>query len=143
MIRDVADLLETVAASSLDVPALYATFLKALIAAKFDDTPLVPGSPRINGAIDGTTNRMPPQGYTGPVENLNDASKHSIFNPAAPMFNSVDFSTGEMGPVADVSTFPPRMAPPQTEVNPTQMLSMESILNSDFWDNVLVPGMSH
>lgn len=54
--------------------------------------------------------------------------------------NSITFpSNGEMGPVADMSIFPPKMAPNTTEDNPA--MSFESILSSDFWDSVLVPGM--
>lgn len=45
-----------------------------------------------------------------------------------------------MGPVADISTFPPTMAPSPTQLD-MSMLSMDSILSADFWDNVLVPGM--
>lgn len=48
--------------------------------------------------------------------------------------------SGEMGPVADISTFPPTMAPPQQHGMDMNMLSMDSILSADFWDSVLVPG---
>lgn len=48
--------------------------------------------------------------------------------------------SGEMGPVADISTFPPTMAPPQQHGMDVNMLSMDSILSADFWDSVLVPG---
>jgi hypothetical protein len=44
----------------------------------------------------------------------------------------------EMGPVADMSTFPPTMANAQPD--DMGMLSMNSILSGGFWDNVLVPG---
>lgn len=44
----------------------------------------------------------------------------------------------EMGPVADMSTFPPTMANAQPD--DLGMLSMNSILSGGFWDNVLVPG---
>jgi hypothetical protein len=44
----------------------------------------------------------------------------------------------EMGPVADMSTFPPTMA--NTQPDDLGMLSMNSILSGGFWDNVLVPG---
>ena len=47
--------------------------------------------------------------------------------------------TGEMGPVADISTFPPTMAPTPAGMD-MNMLSMDSILTSEFWDSVLVPG---
>lgn len=59
----------------------------------------------------------------------------AAFNPLA----EFNFDS-EMGPVADMSTFPPTMAPQQAE--DMSMLSMDSILSTSFWDNVLVPGMS-
>jgi hypothetical protein len=46
---------------------------------------------------------------------------------------------GEMGPVADMSTFPPTMASNQPDDN-TGMMSMDSILSNGFWDSVLMPG---
>jgi hypothetical protein len=45
----------------------------------------------------------------------------------------------EMGPVADMSTFPPTMAPNPSENN-MGSLTMDNILSSGFWDSVLVPG---
>lgn len=47
---------------------------------------------------------------------------------------------GEMGPVADISTFPPTMAPHSDDH--MGMLSIDTILSTSFWDNVLVPGKS-
>lgn len=46
----------------------------------------------------------------------------------------------EMGPVADMSTFPPTMANSRDDDGGMGMLSMDTILNGGFWDNVLVPG---
>lgn len=53
------------------------------------------------------------------------------------LINEFQFDS-EMGPVADMSTFPPTMA--TAEDNATGMLSMDSILSGNFWDSVLVPG---
>lgn len=50
------------------------------------------------------------------------------------------FGNGEMGPVADMSTFPPTMAP-NPSLPDISMMSMDSILSADFWDSMLVPGM--
>lgn len=50
---------------------------------------------------------------------------------------------GEMGPVADLSTFPPTMVDPMQMFgqDSNQLLTMDSILgDGTFWDNVLVPG---
>lgn len=46
----------------------------------------------------------------------------------------------EMGPVADISTFPPTMAPNPSEDALAGALTMENILSSGFWDSMLVPG---
>ncbi len=56
------------------------------------------------------------------------------------MLNEYQFIS-EMGPVADMSTFPPTMAP----VNPAEdnmgaSLAMEDVLSSVFWNSMVVPG---
>jgi len=49
---------------------------------------------------------------------------------------------GEMGPVADMSTFPPTMMAQKTSEGASpNMLSMDSILSANFWDNILIPGL--
>lgn len=45
----------------------------------------------------------------------------------------------EMGPVADMSTFPPTMAPMPTD-DASAGMTMDNILSSGFWDSMLVPG---
>jgi hypothetical protein len=56
------------------------------------------------------------------------------------LLNEFQFNS-EMGPVADITTFPPTMAPypPEDSMN---ALSVENILSSGFWDSMLVPGKS-
>jgi hypothetical protein len=54
------------------------------------------------------------------------------------MLNEFQFDS-EMGPVADISTFPPTMAPHPSE-DSLGVLTMENILSSGFWDSMLVPG---
>ena len=54
------------------------------------------------------------------------------------MLNGFQFDS-EMGPVADISTFPPTMAPHPSE-DSLGSLTMENILSSGFWDSMLVPG---
>jgi hypothetical protein len=48
----------------------------------------------------------------------------------------------EMGPAADISTFPPTMAPPLPMDDGATLggMTMENILSSGFWDSMLVPG---
>lgn len=144
LIKDVASLLERAAVGPLHTPALYATFLKALISAKFEGTNTVLNSPRMNmgTSINGMNLQINNQAISNTVEERNVGVKPNILGANAQMFNPMDFSAGEMGPVMDMSTFPPRMAP-QTEEPPSQLLSMDSILSSDFWDSVLVPGYSN
>ena len=54
------------------------------------------------------------------------------------LLNEFQFNS-EMGPVADISTFPPTMAPYPSE-DSMGALTVESILSSGFWDSMLVPG---
>ena len=77
-----------------------------------------------------------------PQDQRNDGTvkPYMLGHGMEPTMNSINFqSAGEMGPVEDMSTFPPRMAP--TEEN-AELMYMENILSNDFWDSVLVPGMS-
>ena len=57
--------------------------------------------------------------------------------PTSPLGFQVN---SEMGPVADMSTFPPTMAPTNPNGDVSGMLPMDSILSTNFWDSVLVPG---
>ena len=56
------------------------------------------------------------------------------------LLNEFQFDS-EMGPVADISTFPPTMAPYPPEDN-MGTLAVDNILSSGFWDSMLVPGKS-
>ena len=72
-----------------------------------------------------------------------DAGQHdmSLFGSTMSMNGVNDFHfTSEMGPVADMSTFPPTMATLPTTDEGMGMLSMENIFSNGFWDSVLVPG---
>ncbi|KAH7107577.1 fungal-specific transcription factor domain-containing protein [Auriculariales sp. MPI-PUGE-AT-0066] len=170
MIKSIPDLLESVAAGPLHTAALYATFLRALITVKLEassaqtsDGPTSAQRSNSEGAnqsqnysallsqqpglsqqhqqpqmhLSGQPPAMADQHYYG-----TGASSHSLdYSLGIPEFQ---FS-GEMGPVADLSTFPPTMVDSLhnfgEEAN--QLLTMDSILgDSSFWDNVLVPGYS-
>ena len=56
------------------------------------------------------------------------------------LLNEFQFDS-EMGPVADISTFPPTMAPYPPE-DSMGTLAVDNILSSGFWDSMLVPGKS-
>ncbi|KAF9032161.1 hypothetical protein BDZ89DRAFT_1063535 [Hymenopellis radicata] len=126
LVKDVADVLENISVSPQHTTALYGGFLKALISARLGAT---------NG--DMKHNSSPTIGSMGPPQ-TNGHSTNS-FRDTSKLLSDFQFE-GEMGPVADMSTFPPIMAPSDEAHNGTNGLSMDSILSSNFWDSVLVPG---
>ena len=131
LVNDVADILERAAAGPLHTPALYSCFLRALVSAKTE-----PSSSETEGQSLQTSNS-----HTTSHE-LNGAASGSNMNVAPAVDPLAEFQfDSEMGPVADMSTFPPTMAPFPTEDN-FGMLTMDSILSASFWDSVLVPGKS-
>lgn len=72
--------------------------------------------------------------------NLGFLGSGRLDGPTTPLGFQVN---SEMGPVADMSTFPPTMAPTDPNSDVSGMLPMDSILSTDFWDSVLVPGKAH
>ncbi|KAI5122222.1 hypothetical protein M0805_002711 [Coniferiporia weirii] len=150
LIQDIADLLENIAAGPLHTPGLYSTFLRALISAQSDGS-MRQGSPRsdpisrkqehvgANGYATNTADEHPLNGGMSVGDSLAflGTGFDGAATPAGYQFNS------EMGPVADMSTFPPTMAPTNPHDEASGMLSMDSILSTGFWDSVLVPGYSN
>ena len=117
--------MEQAAAGPTHTPGLYSCFLRALLSAKTN-----PSEP--SQAI-GQTNGHGTSENAQVASNMLKESAQELPDPF------VEFNIdSEMGPVADISTFPPTMAPQQAE--DTSMLSMDSILSTNFWDSVLVPG---
>lgn len=130
LVNDVADVLDKAAAGQLHTPSLYACFLRALLSAKTEP-------PSHDG--EGQPTHTPNGQHVS--QDVHAASATASGSHAAlsldPLF---DFNFGsEMGPVADMSTFPPTMAPITGE-DSFGMLTMDSILSASFWDSVLVPG---
>ncbi|KAJ3722781.1 fungal-specific transcription factor domain-containing protein [Lentinula guzmanii] len=123
LIKDVADVLESNSVNPTHTPALYSTFLKALIAARLERPS--EEKTRSSDALNGDTSSGGHQ-------------VHFQDNDTIHTLNEFQFE-GEMGPVADVSTFPPTMAPDLME-DPASGMTMDSIFSSNFWDSVLVPG---
>ncbi|KAJ4478491.1 fungal-specific transcription factor domain-containing protein [Lentinula aciculospora] len=123
LIKDVADVLESNSVNPTHTPALYSTFLKALISARLER----PSEEKTSSSdvLNGDT------GSAGHQVHFQDAD--TIYP-----LNEFQFE-GEMGPVADVTTFPPTMAPDPMEDSVSGM-TMDSIFSSNFWDSVLVPG---
>ncbi|KDQ10538.1 hypothetical protein BOTBODRAFT_178020 [Botryobasidium botryosum FD-172 SS1] len=168
LVKDMADLLENIAANPFHTPALYSTFLRALLAARVDPSSRI-GSPRPPNSGAPSTSNEPssavatPQNY--PTLPDNGASSHQDESSLglkmfAPMgdgaFSSSDFMMpGGANEMVDMSTFPPTMAPPQDPAqqgngggegagNGEQPLGMtiDNIFSSGFWDSVLIPGYS-
>jgi len=80
-----------------------------------------------------------------PPHSQPEASGNGFFNdPQNYYMNEFHFES-EMGPATDITTFPPTMAVPPNSGEDSAMMSgltMENILSSGFWDNMLVPGAS-
>jgi hypothetical protein len=145
----VADVLESIAANQLHTPALYSGFLRALISARVDPSSSSSGnmSPSSQGGDAGNDNGGMGGSGTGGGGTPTSPGDGTIPNTFAGYMNGHGGDTilnefhfdGEMGPVADMSTFPPTMAMNQPDDN-VGMLSMDSILSNGFWDSVLMPG---
>ena len=163
LVKDVADVLDDIAVNPLHTPALYSGFLRALINAKLEGGSSNDGMSSKPLSGDGTpleaqstnpvfphpsqqqqqNSGMPPPQQTNNHHHHQQMGLQQMQQPQesnAYLLNEFQFD-GEMGPVADITTFPPTMAPPLTE-DPTAGLTMENILSSGFWDSMLVPGTS-
>ncbi|KZT70077.1 hypothetical protein DAEQUDRAFT_810822 [Daedalea quercina L-15889] len=145
LIKRVADAFESVAVAPLHTPALYSVFLRALISARTEPLATENGAStaQLSEAHEETRSTTTDETASRDV----DASRPDGHAAQPPPASAPDpfagfFSNGEMGPVADMSTFPPTMAP-NPSLPDMSMMSMDSILSADFWDNMLVPGSSN
>jgi hypothetical protein len=125
LVKGVAETFDQSSAGPSHTPSLYSTFLRALLAAKTE--------PPSEAASDFGDSEAATQ------MNGNSDQRHVSNTEPYQMLSEFQFAS-EMGPVADMSTFPPTMA--NTQPDDLGMLSMNSILSGGFWDNVLVPGES-
>ncbi len=130
MVRDVVDTLETSAASQLHTHALYSVFLRALISARIDQNHV--GEPSKDEISNLDQNHIPSQ-------DMHQGIPQAAY-PSEPTYLMEFNFNSEMGPVADMSTFPPTMAPMPAEDHTSVGLTMDNILSSGFWDSMLVPG---
>ena len=147
LIKRVADAFESVAVATLHTPALYSVFLRALISARTGtETHAMPnGGPatqpsEVQEEITSTTTDETASRELDVSHHDGQMSQSSSAPAPTPDPFAGFFSNGEMGPVADMSTFPPTMAP-NPSLPDMSMMSMDSILSADFWDSMLVPGM--
>ncbi|KAG9039454.1 hypothetical protein FRB95_010743 [Tulasnella sp. JGI-2019a] len=154
-VNDVADLLESVAVNPYHTPALYSTFLRALVSSKtgasqapsprmaFKDDPMSDGDVRPSNELQvqdlGMNNN---QNGNGPQQLSGRSGSPMRENT----FNAWQHFAGETGQaqVQDMTTFPPTFAPaPSDQNHDLNMFSMDNILGNGFWDSVLIPGYSN
>ncbi|KAF9532873.1 fungal-specific transcription factor domain-containing protein [Crepidotus variabilis] len=176
LVKDVADVLENIAANPSHTPALYSGFLRALIAAKIDpptkqEQDMKPPQnngggdqnfngrngngnvkshsrpPSVNGNHNSQYNTSPSHTHRTPQQQNQmtgtPSSSPAFASDSLPLLSDYQFHfTGEMGPVQDMTTFPPTMAPPSNppEDSMGSALTMENILGNQFWDSMVVPG---
>lgn len=139
LVNEVADVLDNIAANPLHTPALYSGFLRALISAKLDNS-----ASASTNSDEKQSSQVQPQFQQldhdrgNPIRGDLPAYSSSYGQDASLLLNEFQFDS-EMGPVADISTFPPTMAPNPSE-DMMNGLTMENILSSGFWDSMLVPG---
>ncbi|KAJ8589697.1 hypothetical protein M405DRAFT_817576 [Rhizopogon salebrosus TDB-379] len=144
LVKQIANVLADIAVNSHHAPALYSTFIRALISARTD----APQEPEDVQPGDQTDNMSHGDMANNHHNNINSMNNSALFgaNPTMGMNGTngmSDYSfASEMGPVADISTFPPTMADMPSSDEHMGMLSMENILSNGFWDSVLVPGYS-
>ncbi|KAH9048576.1 fungal-specific transcription factor domain-containing protein [Lactarius hengduanensis] len=127
LVKDVADTFDHISAGPSHTPSLYSVFLRALLAAKTEPPSEVCSESGDNDAV--------------PHVNGNPDQRHAGTAESYQLLSEFQFAS-EMGPVADMSTFPPTMAAAHPE-DSLGLLSMDSLLSGGFWDNVLVPGYSN
>lgn len=118
----------------MHTPALYSVFLRALVAAKTEP----PSNNDGQHALMNDASTSPHDDQS--LQSTHNNSHHNGPSRIDPL-SEFQFDS-EMGPVADISTFPPTMAPTNHSEDQLGMLTMDSILSSNFWDSVLVPGTS-
>ena len=166
LVKELADTLESVAVGPLHTPRLYSTFLKAVIASKTGTTvngekeafengeqSEPPTSPSIHTSPSTSVQspqlqQQPRQQHAGTqMEMISpNAPPVELAPPVSAPTNGVftyDYypfqNDGEMGTAVDITTFPPTMA---EQDHSWPSLSVDNIFSTNFWDNVLVPGMS-
>jgi hypothetical protein len=135
LVNDIATVLGDVAINSHHTPALYSTFLRALISARTDVPQQQPQHLQ--------QQQSQPQTEVVVGDEVAGQNDMSLFGSTMSTNGVNNFHfTSEMGPVADMSTFPPTMATLPTSDEGIGMLSMDNIFSNGFWDSVLVPGYS-
>ncbi|CAE6494613.1 unnamed protein product [Rhizoctonia solani] len=143
LVTDIADVLEQIAANPYHTPALYSTFLRALITAK-KESATAPPSPRLpptegqetitDGHVHGQI-----QQPNGPTLSHNEPVNEVVLNGMRMYPPTGD---GPLGPL-DVpdGAFPPVFdGHVESEHHTMDGLGMDQMFSSGFWDSMLMPG---
>lgn len=154
LVKDIADTLENIAANAQHTPALYSTFIRALVTAKMEtNQSQINNNGGLQGGMDGAANAneaatntiQDPAQMPSAVSYQQQANGYGLQlsgylpEPSYMLGSEYQFGESEMGPVADMSTFPPTMAPLSS--NETMGgTTVDNILSNGFWDSFLVPG---
>jgi hypothetical protein len=157
-VGEVADTLERLAVSPMHTPALYSTFLRALLANRMNETAGAP--PDQNGVPPTSENGMQSMSMGAESNSMmmgngmsGDGVQHGqmqmdgmSYGYAPSSYSHPDFQFGEMSHAgaADMSTFPPTfqsMSVPNTGSD--TLLPPNNFFATGFWDNVLVPGYAN
>ncbi|CAE6523226.1 unnamed protein product [Rhizoctonia solani] len=143
LVNDIADVFEQIAANPYHTPALYSTFLRALIAAKKESV-TAPPSPRLLAATEGqepVINGQAPQ-QIGPTLSHNEPMGEIPFNGMRLYPPTGDGPLGALEvPVHADEPFPPALnGHVDTENHTMDGLGMDQMFSNGFWDSMLMPG---
>lgn len=150
IVQDIANVLEQIAANPYHTPALYSTFLRALITAKKDAVTAPPSPRQGNSRDEGSTSEDHMQSHNGPTISpdepmMGDATALGLglklFPPTGDgVLSSSDFlHTGDPAPQLDES-FPPQLHGQVGADDAGASLGMEQMFSNGFWDSMLMPG---
>ncbi|KAJ1308658.1 hypothetical protein OPQ81_004352 [Rhizoctonia solani] len=142
LVNDIADVLEQIAANPYHTPALYSTFLRALIAAK-KESATAPPSPKLLATTedqDPATNGQVQ--HTGPTLSHNEPMGEIPFNGMKMYPPTGDGALGPLDvPVHVDESFPPALnGHLDVEHHTMDGLGMDQMFSHGFWDSMLMPG---
>ncbi|ELU45832.1 fungal zn(2)-Cys(6) binuclear cluster domain-containing protein [Rhizoctonia solani AG-1 IA] len=143
IVNDVADVLEQIAANPYHTPALYSTFLRALIAAK-KEAVTAPPSPKLLPAADGqeVDAEGHAQHHAGPTLSHNEPMGEIPFNGMRMYPPTGDGPLGPLEvPIHTDEAFPPsHHGHLDPENHNMDGLGMGQMFSDGFWDSMLMPG---
>ncbi|KEP52395.1 fungal Zn(2)-cys(6) binuclear cluster domain protein [Rhizoctonia solani 123E] len=143
LVNDIADVLEKIAANPYHTPALYSTFLRALIAAK-KESGTAPPSPKLlptaAGHLPITEGQI--QQHNGPTLSHNEPMGELGFNGMRMYPPSGDGPLGPLdGPIQTDESFPPVLnGHVESDHHTIDGLGMDQMFSNGFWDSMLMPG---